>query len=497
MHVGGVDALLAERGAERVDRGARASSSSSAQRRRGRARRHLPRDRHRHGRRQDHPRRRRAEDRPARTRSACCARCSGSPQATDRLPLRIGASRGRVFAGEVGAPFRSTYTILGKTAALAARLMAKRRARPAAHDRRRARALPQYLRDGRAPAGRLKGIEGAGDRRSTSTAWRSPARPARTQRLPFVGRERELTIVSAALGPVRMGFGNIVELIGEPGLGKSRLVDELQARAPDLGAHRLLRAVRGLDAVLRLPRRARLAARAPGERRRSRRRCADSVEALDPELLPWLPLLAAAARPAVEPTREVDELQPAFRRARLHGVVESPADEAAGRADAARGRGRALDGRGLVRAAPPPRHAGHGQAVADLRRRGARSRAASSAAEGMPPIPAMTIHLQPLPATRPASWSGPRPAGRLPQHEVCGDHRARRRQPALPAGAGRLHRARRRTRRCRRASRPSSPRGSTGCRRATARCSATRRCSARRSARSSSRSACRRPGRLG
>ena len=41
------------------------------------------------------------------------------------LPLRIGTSRGRVFAGEVGATFRRTYTILGKTAALAARLMGK------------------------------------------------------------------------------------------------------------------------------------------------------------------------------------------------------------------------------------------------------------------------------------------------------------------------------------------------------------------------------------
>ena len=31
-----------------------------------------------------------------------------------------------------------------------------------------------------------------------------------------------------------MGFGNLVELIGEPGMGKSRLVEELQAQAPDL-----------------------------------------------------------------------------------------------------------------------------------------------------------------------------------------------------------------------------------------------------------------------
>src|SRR6185369_13024796 len=41
------------------------------------------------------------------------------------LPVHIGASRGRVFTGQVGATFRRTYTVLGDTAALAARLMAR------------------------------------------------------------------------------------------------------------------------------------------------------------------------------------------------------------------------------------------------------------------------------------------------------------------------------------------------------------------------------------
>ena len=42
-----------------------------------------------------------------------------------------------------------------------------------------------------------------------------------------------------------------------------------------------------------------------------------------PELLPWIPLLAIPLDVAVSSTREVDELQPAFRRARLHGAVET------------------------------------------------------------------------------------------------------------------------------------------------------------------------------
>ena len=44
----------------------------------------------------------------------------GSP-----LDLHVGVSRGRVFTGQVGATFRRTYTLLGDTAALAARLMAR------------------------------------------------------------------------------------------------------------------------------------------------------------------------------------------------------------------------------------------------------------------------------------------------------------------------------------------------------------------------------------
>ena len=52
-------------------------------------------------------------------------RARGIGDLSSELPLRIGTARGRVFAGEVGARFRRTYTILGKTAALAARLMGK------------------------------------------------------------------------------------------------------------------------------------------------------------------------------------------------------------------------------------------------------------------------------------------------------------------------------------------------------------------------------------
>ena len=41
------------------------------------------------------------------------------------LPLHVGVAAGNVFAGRIGPPYRQAFTILGGTAALAARLMAK------------------------------------------------------------------------------------------------------------------------------------------------------------------------------------------------------------------------------------------------------------------------------------------------------------------------------------------------------------------------------------
>ena len=79
--------------------------------------------------------------------------------------------------------------------------------------------------------------------------------------------------------------------------------------------------------------------------------CATAVRELDPELEPWLPLLAIAFGVDVPPTPEVAELAPEFRRARLHEVVLRFLRAPAPGPDADRGRGRAPDGRGVGGAA--------------------------------------------------------------------------------------------------------------------------------------------------
>ena len=57
--------------------------------------------------------------------------------------------------------------------------------------------------------------------------------PAHPPTIPFVGRERELSELIASLDDACAGRGRLVLLVGEPGIGKSRLAEELieQARA--------------------------------------------------------------------------------------------------------------------------------------------------------------------------------------------------------------------------------------------------------------------------
>jgi len=51
----------------------------------------------------------------------------------------------------------------------------------------------------------------------------------------FVGRERELSELVAAVEKAESGRGSLFLLVGEPGIGKSRLADELAARARERG----------------------------------------------------------------------------------------------------------------------------------------------------------------------------------------------------------------------------------------------------------------------
>ncbi len=338
-------------------------------------------------------------------------------EARPRLGVRIGVHRGHVFAGEVGPPFRRTYTILGDTAALAARLMARAASGEilstvAVLERSRAAFETEEL-EPLAVKGKAKPVVA---RRVGPLAGARREAPER-RRLPLVDRQRELAVLTAALQPARMGFGTLVELVGDPGIGKSRLVEEVEAMCVDMASlaaecepyesstaygpfHDLLRSALGIEPAM------------DGDRLRAR------LEEVAPELLPWLPLLAIPLDLDVLPTREVEELDPSFRRARLHGVVStllgkllaSPTlllfedvhwmDEASSKL--LRHLGSELSSRPWFTCVTRRPVSG-----------------GFSASEGVPPVPALTLRLEPLPAEDAKALVAAAARDELRQHEVA------------------------------------------------------------------------------
>ena len=318
------------------------------------------------------------------------------------LPVHIGVSQGRVFAGQVGASFRRTYTVLGDTAALAARLTARAgedevwvssEAFARGGGSFEAVELEPFLVKGKAEPVQAFVLGELAPETARADA-RSP------EKLPFVDRERERAVLAASVAPVRMGFGTLVELVGEPGIGKSRLADELRDNCADMRQIGLRCEQYETSTpyyAFRPFLRSLLGVELNGGGQHNRVVLAERLGTVDEELVPWAPLLAAPLDVDVESTPEVDDLDPSFRRARLHGVVASLL-------------GRLLDSPTLLvledvhwmddASSELLRHLGTQLPTRPwltcTTRRGVEG--GFAAAEGTPPLPALTLRLEPLPA---------------------------------------------------------------------------------------------------
>jgi class 3 adenylate cyclase/tetratricopeptide (TPR) repeat protein len=238
-------------------------------------------------------------------------------------PISVGVNRGPVLAGPIGSDRRNTYAVMGDTVNLAARLCARAEkgeilatGEVLQRSRTRFETTPrQFLMKGKAkPVTGYSVGQIAGEALETTRAL-----------LPLVGREAEMTALREALDSARMREGRAVELVGEPGAGKTRLVEELvssalgfqvlrtrcepySASTPFAPLRTLLRPLVGI-----LPEDSPDAAGA---------KLTAFVNGVMPNLTVWVPLLALPLDAEVPATPEVDEIDPAFRRDRLHDVVD-------------------------------------------------------------------------------------------------------------------------------------------------------------------------------
>ena len=237
------------------------------------------------------------------------------------LVVRAGASSGRIFAGDYGPPYRRTYSLMGDSVNTAARLMA--------HADENAllvtapvlqAATTRYATVAREPL-RVKGKR---DPLLTfSVAAAGHGRSSRTRSsTSIIGREQELEKLRSAQRRAATGEGAVVELLGAPGIGKSRLLDELAGDAagevlwaqgeiyagsqPYAPFARLLRTRWGIGEET--------GPRAPAALRALARERA-------PHLLPWLPLIGIVAGLELPATAEVEQTDPALRRERLEQLT--------------------------------------------------------------------------------------------------------------------------------------------------------------------------------
>lgn len=156
----------------------------------------------------------------------------------DGLSLHIGIASGRGIARMIGSSVRMDYAVLGDSVILAQRLESNTPSGQTyvsestyalAQDRFVFEPVPPLTLKGKAepvPAWRLLGTRAAGEGRSALAGRRQT---------PLVGRESELARVEAALDAVAERRGGVQLVVGEPGVGKSRLTDAIRERASERG----------------------------------------------------------------------------------------------------------------------------------------------------------------------------------------------------------------------------------------------------------------------
>jgi len=236
------------------------------------------------------------------------------------LALRGGVTCGAVFAGDYGPFYRRTYSVAGDVVNLAARLMSRAGpgdviALPEVVERSRTSfatsALEPFLVKGKRQPVRAFSVHGLESRRDEE-----PLDAGGWDRNAFVGREAELSVLRAAAGAATEGAGQVVEVVAPPGMGKSRLVEELLGGT----TARVLRAdgdIYGSATPYQpMQRMLRRALELPPDVEPDRlvevlRRLTTSVA---PDLLPYLPLLGVVAGVELPSTPEVDVLDPQVRR---------------------------------------------------------------------------------------------------------------------------------------------------------------------------------------
>ncbi len=145
--------------------------------------------------------------------------------------LRMGLNTGLVVVGRIGDDLRMDYTAVGDTTNLAARMQTLAEPGAIVVTASTHRLVEGYMRSEPLGPVHVKG------RSEPISAYRVIGRKRAQSRMELaaergltrlVGRERELGLLHDRLARARDGHGQVVAIIGEPGIGKSRIIYEFR-----------------------------------------------------------------------------------------------------------------------------------------------------------------------------------------------------------------------------------------------------------------------------
>jgi class 3 adenylate cyclase/tetratricopeptide (TPR) repeat protein len=237
--------------------------------------------------------------------------------------LRMGISTGPVVVGKIGDDLRMDYTAFGDTTVLAARLQAAADAGDILLGHDAAERVRGYFVLEPADTTMVKGGPVVAQRVLGLGARRSRIEGSQHSLAPFVGRDYELQTLVDAFVAASGGDGRVVGIVGDPGLGKSRLVLEFRASLGPDSAYEGRCASYGagipyLPLIDLLRRCVGIEAQAESQAIAAKLRGGLEEAGLDPDAaLPFLLLLLGQR----EGTDVLDELDPASIRGRTFDIL--------------------------------------------------------------------------------------------------------------------------------------------------------------------------------
>ena len=266
------------------------------------------------------------------------------------LELHIGVNKGPVFAGTIGPAYRRTYTVMGDAVNLSARLMAKAHlgeivATPAVLEASRTtfevtELEPFLVKGKKKPITAFTVGQATGSRTTIAEAG-----------LPLLGRDVELGALLEAWESTRTDAARLVEIVADPGMGKSRLLAEFlqrlertpvirsgcrlyQSGTPYFPFRAILRPALGLEGL---------------DDDASRARLERLVEECAPDLRPWLSLIGTPLDLEIDAVARGDRTRGRVPPHEAGGGCDGPRRGGRDGADGPRYRGYALDGRAVSR----------------------------------------------------------------------------------------------------------------------------------------------------